>query len=302
MFDFFSIYRRYPYRIPTRTKIFDVLRYSFKIPILEKLLLFKLEKGKQWWRKLIPPLYFYQRGTAKPANRDGINYTLDLSSLIDHSIFFYTLNEPSWNNLLKIVKHDFVVWDVGANIGFLTLNLARACQNGFIHAFEPDSQSFSSLKKNVNQNNFTNISLNQIALGVEPQRATLHKLYVNNPGANRILFQSKRNDIATESVEVTTCDLVMDKLDMHRLDILKIDVEGFELFVLQGANKLIQKFKPILFVELAELNLNEHGLTAKVLIDYIESLGYQVLDAKTMSAIDKQKTNHHTDILCFSKA
>jgi hypothetical protein len=83
---------------------------------------------------------------------------------------------------------------------------------------------------------------------------------------------------------------------------LKIDVEGFEIFVLQGAEKLLQRFKPILFIELAEVNLNEHGFTAKMLIEYVERLNYNVLDAKTMDPLDKLKPNHHTDMLCFSKS
>jgi FkbM family methyltransferase len=300
--EIFSAYRKYPYKIPLRARVFNVVRYFFKISILERLLVINLAKNRNWWKKLIPPLYFYQRGTIRHANRNGINYLLDLSCLIDYSIFFYTLNEPSWNNLLKLIKIDFIVWDVGANVGFLTLNLARACQNGFVYAFEPDSQSFSTLNQNIQRNNFNNISIKQIALGDKPQKATLYKLYANNPGANRILFQAKQGNFENESVEVTTCDLMMDKLSIHRLDLLKIDVEGFELFVLQGGERLLQRFKPILFIELAEVNLNEHGLTAKMLIEYIENLSYSVLDAKTMDSIDKLKANHHTDMICFSKS
>lgn len=301
MFKIITAYRHYPYRIPTRTKVSNVVRYFFKLPLLEKLLVNNLSKGKTWWRKLIPPLYFYRHNEIRKANRNGINYSLDLSCLIDHSIFFYTLNEPSWTNLLKLVKSDFIVWDVGANIGYLTLNFARVCPQGCVYAFEPDSVSFDRLRQNINQNTFSNISITQQALGARREVVTLYKLYHNNPGANRILLSGKQRGYATEKVEVTTGDILMVQLNSHRLDVLKIDVEGFELFVLKGAQGLVQKFRPILFVELAELNLNEHNLTSVMLIECIEKLDYDVIDARTMIPIDKSKSNHHTDVLCFPK-
>src|SRR6187551_370150 len=163
MLKLFSVYKRYPYRIPPRVKFFNVFRFFFKIPFLESFLIYRIGNGNSWWKKLIPPLYFYEQGTLREVRRDGINFSLDISCLINHSIFFYTLREPAWDNLLKVVKQNFKVLDIGANIGFLTLNLARACPDGFVFSFEPDSKTFKALQVNIARNNFSNIATYQIA-------------------------------------------------------------------------------------------------------------------------------------------
>lgn len=301
MIELFSIYKKYPYTIPARVRFFNVFRYFFRKPFLEQILVKQLLAGNLWYRKLIPPVYFYKRDSIRIAQRNGISYKLDVSCLIDHSIFFCTLHEPAWQNLFKILRKDFVVFDIGANIGFLTLNFASACPDGHIFAFEPDSRSFEFLKSNVGLNRFTNISLYKIALGDRSEKMHLYKMYTNNPGANRILPLNAIKDHEQEEIQVTTLDLMTEQLSIHRIDLMKVDVEGFEIFVLQGGKKVIQEWKPILFVELAEVNLKQQGFSARMLVEYIESLNYEVKDAYTMRPLDSGKEDYHTDILCFYK-
>lgn len=301
MVNLFTVYKKYPYRIPVRVRFFNIFRYLFTIRFFENILVYGLSDYKSFWRRLIPPVYLYAQGSMRKAERDGIKFQLDLSRLIDHSAFFKILNEPAWQNLFRIIKPGFVVFDIGANIGFLTLNFARTCHQGRVVAFEPDSQNFERLEHNVKLNDFTNIDLYKLALGSQPESRELYKLYENNPGANRILSGEHHAKFPHEKVSVMTLDRMVEELSLQHLDLLKIDVEGFEMFVLQGAEESIKKWRPILFVELAEVNLNEHGLSARQLIEYIEQLNYDVLDARTMEKIDRSKPDHHTDLICFSK-
>lgn len=299
MLELFTAYKKYPFHVPARVRFFNLFRYFFKIKLLENFLVNQINRGNNWWKKLVPPLYFYPQNTNRRAERNGINYFLDLSCLIDYSIFFRMLKEPSWENLFKVLRPDFVIMDIGANIGFHTLNFAKICSEGFVHAFEPDSKSFKILSTNIELNNFHNVALHPIALGAKEEKLLFYKLYLNNPGANRILAKPPASHFGQAQVDVHTFDHVAEELMLQRLDLIKIDVEGFELFVLQGATSTIKKYRPILFVELAEKNLQEHNLSSLDLINYIESLGYQIIDAKTMTPVDRSTQNHHTDILCF---
>jgi FkbM family methyltransferase len=301
MVNLFTVYKKYPYRIPLRVRFFNTFRFLFTVRFFENLLLRGLSGYKSFWRRLIPPVYLYSAGSMRKAEREGIQFRLDVSRLIDHSVFFKILNEPAWQNLFKIIKPGFVVFDIGANIGFLTLNFARICRQGTVVAFEPDSQNFESLEHNVKLNDFRNVHLRKLALGSQPETRVLYKLYDNNPGANRILSGEQHEDYAHEKVTVMTLDHMVKELSLQQLDLLKIDVEGFEMFVLRGAEESIRKWKPILFVELAEVNLNEHGFSARQLIEYIERLNYDVMDARTMEKIDRSKPDHHTDLICFFK-
>jgi FkbM family methyltransferase len=299
MIGIFSAYKKYPFRIPLRVKFFNLFRYFFQLTFLEHFLLNQIGKGRQWWKKLIPPLYFYPNKSFRIAERDGLVYRLDISCLIDHSIYFYSLKEPAWDNLFSILKKDFVIMDIGANIGFHTLNFARLCNEGHVFAFEPDRISFQMLATNIQQNHFKNVSTFSIALGAHQGKLPFYKMYVNNPGANRILNQPPSSHFGEEWVDVNTCDQLAEQLHFSKLDLIKIDVEGFELFVLEGASKVIEKYKPILFIELAEANLREHDLTPSALVEHIERLGYTIKDAKTMNTLNLSVKNIHTDIICL---
>jgi FkbM family methyltransferase len=299
MLNPFTAYKKYPFKIPARIRFFDLLRYIFTIPPLENLLVSRLEKGSKFWRKFIPPLYFYQQGNFREARRDDINLVLDISHLLDHSVYFYKLNEPAWNTLFSYIQKDFVVLDIGANIGFLTLNFAKRCPQGYVFSFEPDTEQFAALKNNILQNDFENIRIFKNALGAKSGSAALYKLYANNPGSNRILSEKPNPPCQVENVEVLVLDDVFEQVASSRIDVIKIDVEGFEAFVLKGSRKIIEKWKPILFVELSEINLRQNGYSALSLIEIVEDMGYDVKDARTMQSVDRLNKNHSTDILCL---
>jgi FkbM family methyltransferase len=295
----FGVYKRYPFPVPARTKFFNLFRYFFTFSLPEKFLIAQLSKGNStWWPKFIPPIYLHKHGSVRNAQRGQVNFTLDVSNLIDHSIYFFTMNDPAWAQLLKLVKADYHVVDAGANIGYLSMNFAKLCSQGHVYSFEPDSENYRYLKKNKEDNAFQNITLFNKALGAEPGTARLFKLYENNTGANRILNQ---NDSATasETIEIITLDSLKQQGIIQKVDLLKIDVEGYEPFVLQGASEIIRTWHPILFIELAEVNLRQQNYTAKKLIEQVEHLGYHVLDARTMQPVDRTVKEHHTDILCF---
>lgn len=299
MVSFFTVYKTYPFKIPLRVKFFNIFRALFTLSSLERFLIFQLSKKRKGWERLIPPLYFYLHGSVRKAERNGFRYELDISRLIDHSIYFYKLNELTWNVLFDHIKEDSYVIDVGANIGFLSLQFARLCSKGMVFSFEPDSQNFQNLKKNIQLNHFDNVRIYKNALGATAETVTLYKIFENNPGANRILFTRPDMPHEQESIDVLVLDAIADDFNISRMDVMKIDVEGFEIFVLQGARNLIAKWRPILFVELAEVNLRQHGYTALALVEFIEQLDYDVRDARTMQPTDKRKTDYHTDIICF---
>lgn len=301
MLRIFTAYKDYPFHVPLRVRFFNLFRFFFLIPFLERFLITRLQQEKKWWQRLVPPLYFYKAGSIRQAERNHIVYRLDISRLLDHSIYFYKINEPTWENLFKHLNRDFVVLDIGANIGYLSLNFARACSEGFVFSFEPDSQNFKDLQTNIKLNDFENIKIFKKALGEKSGDAVLFKMYPNNPGANRILSTSPEQSCQHENVEVAALDEIDELKSTNRIDLIKIDVEGYEMFVLKGARELIEKWRPLLFVELAEVNLRQQGYSALSLIDFIEELDYEVKDARDLRDIERHKDNHHTDILCLPK-
>lgn len=133
-----------------------------------------------------------------------------------------------------------VVVDAGANIGNHTVFFAGVCGAGQVYSFEPLRETFRLLERNINLNALHNVRPINAALGAQPGYATLKAYNPKNIGGSS-LGGSEEGDY-----RVTT----IDKLDLQRLDFIKIDVEGSHLAVLQGANETIKRCHPLIWVEL----------------------------------------------------
>jgi FkbM family methyltransferase len=158
-----------------------------------------------------------------PEDRNGISPTIGVVGLY----------EPEETELLrKIIRKGAVVVDVGANIGWYTLLSAHlAGETGKIVAFEPEPSAFSLLSKSVKRNGFENVFLfNNCVSDMEGTR----KLWLSkgNLGGHSIVRRASEESVDVEAVTLDTC---LSKLEIQIVDLLKIDVEGAEPEVLEGA-------------------------------------------------------------------
>lgn len=171
-------------------------------------------------------------------------------------------------NRLKINKKDAVVFDVGANFGYLSLVWANSiAQNGKVVAFEPNLNVYKSFKNSVESNNLeSNIQLNNLAVGKEEGSI---ELFLRSTTSNTILPESK--NMHSTSIEMVSLDNFIKRSGIEGCDLVKIDVDGIELDILIGATDLLETFKPIFIVE-------TNG--DKNIIDFFVQRDYQVLDMK----------------------
>jgi len=156
-------------------------------------------------------------------------------------------------NLNQFLKEDSVVFDIGANIGVFTCFSAKLAQRGRIFAFEPVSMVFDILKKNVKD--YENVEIFQLGLGdKEEVKEILIRSW--NPGYSTIedsaIQRPKESFDIKENIKITTLDSITNKLNLKRIDFIKIDVEGYEIEVLKGAIETVKKFRPILGISLHE--------------------------------------------------
>lgn len=148
-----------------------------------------------------------------------------------------------YESILIVNQGATVAVDVGANIGYYTLLLAKVCKK--VYAFEPDKDCFKILEKNVEENNLKNVVLFNKAVGAENKKVGIVK-DKNNFGNSKIDLRSQMSDVRkTELVEcVRLDDVIKDKTDL-----MKIDVQGYEEKVIEGAKKIIEKDSPTIFME-----------------------------------------------------
>ena len=241
--------------------------------------------------KCIPQNYQYLKFSVRKVKRDGIWYELDLSEYMEW-VIYYGLNVENRRDLYCLVKRDMVLFDVGSNIGETLLNFAKLTgENGKVYGFEPVPYSFNKCSNNVSLNRFNNVSVSQIALSNKEETLFFQETNNNNSGG---VFMNKNNTLGSYKVEGITLDAYVERIGMTHLDLIKVDVEGFETNVLKGASETCRKFRPNLFVEVDDVNLKNQGSSASELIALITSYGYQI--SKIESLVSWDQPIYHYDI------
>jgi FkbM family methyltransferase len=153
----------------------------------------------------------------------------------------------------RLVKPQDVVADVGANIGLTTMLFSALARQ--VVSFEPSPSTYSLLRMNVEQNGLKNVSLVNAGLGSKAERSTITFSTTNRSGGFVSDQVQPRGGHVTEQIEICRLDDIWSK-HSPSLDFLKVDVEGFELSVLEGARSVIALCRPTVALELNHWCLN----------------------------------------------
>src|SRR5688572_14775130 len=161
--------------------------------------------------------------------------TVGLRDLLSRKFY-----KPEFEAMKNLVKTNSVVFDVGANIGLHSAYLSRLLAGtGYIHAFEPVPKTFHMLRETLALNQIDNVVSNMMALG--DKQATLEmQVFEDQFSAWNTFGHPKFDDAkptATINVRTTTLDAYCDEHGVTDIQFLKIDVEGYELEVLEGAKQ-----------------------------------------------------------------
>jgi len=138
--------------------------------------------------------------------------------------------------------------DVGAHLGRFTLRAANLVgENGQVVALEPDQRVFQRLMENVELNNMHNV----IALPIAASNGNFlaHFKLSNSSGWSSLTDMHKETVVAEVPIPAFTLDTLVESLELRRVDLVKIDVEGAEDEVLEGAAELLEVFRPALLIE-----------------------------------------------------
>lgn len=196
--------------------------------------------------------------------------------------------EPEVTSVLaSILKEGDTFFDVGANLGYYTLLASkRVGFRGHVHSFEPAPRQFEHLSLNVRINQATNIILNNVALAdASGEREMLFSLGWNQ-GTHS--FGATEGTTAKGFVKCRTIDEYVATNAIERIDALKVDVEGAELLVFQGAEKTIQSFEiPVIFFEACEHHARAVGNSTIELKRYLRQLGYGIFRLNSDSGLER---------------
>ena len=226
---------------------------------------------KHWRKKLRPPRWV----SLKVDN--SISMRVDISKAIGAAFYwmgFHELNE--WRFLHRFLRPDMVLADVGANQGEFTLFAAKRLTAGQVISFEPVQSLFRQLQENVSLNQFKNVSVFNVGLSNQKGRIPVY-MASDEAGENEGLasiFQSADRNRLVEEIELEMLDTLTERLRLSRLDFIKIDVEGAELMVLQGARRTIEKFQPVVMLEITSATYAAAGYSTDDVLNFFRGLNY----------------------------
>ncbi len=211
---------------------------------------------------------------------DGLRIYLYPGNETSRAIFltgYYEPNEFYW--LEKILKAGMTFIDVGANIGLYTLFAAkRVGPYGVVIAIEPSSREFARLKAHVELNRLSNVHLLQAAVSSCPGEADLLVATEEQSGHNTLGgfgYDSVRPQ-GKERVRVERLDDIVQQIGLQQVDVIKMDVEGAEFLVLQGATQTLRLFHPIVLMELSDRTLRHQGCHSGQIWEFLTQEGYRI--------------------------
>ena len=173
--------------------------------------------------------------------------------------------------LKQIVKPGFVCIDIGANVGYYSSFLSLFAGNeGHVYAVEPVALFAKIFRKNTVRFGLNNITLYQTALGGSNGKVTMGTPVIDGVlrhGLTSVVNEDQAKGMYTYEVPLQVPDELF--ANLNRLDFIKCDVEGYEIYLFPHCMKTIERFKPIIQIEISTME------NRKQIFSLLEPLGYK---------------------------
>jgi FkbM family methyltransferase len=198
--------------------------------------------------------------------------------------WFYVEDESTIENMLHMPSYEPVSWvapmpgnvliDVGAHIGWYTIQACRAVGRfGKVIALEPDQSNRQQLERNLSLNHIGNYTIVPLAAWSKTESIRW--------SPSEVSVWNKIDEVkGSETIEAVSLDDVVRRLSVPQVDWIKMDIEGAEVAALEGARETLQRFHPVLFIEVHE--------TLEELKNLLFSIGYSIQRA----AFDRPPDHH----------
>lgn len=170
------------------------------------------------------------------------------------------------------------VVDIGANMGWYSINIAKTFPNCQVHAFEPIPKTYAFLEQNIRLNGIGNIHPHPFGLSSERKELTFY-FYPEGSGNASSANLSERADAELITCHVERLDDFVQASGLH-VDFIKCDVEGAELFAFQGGKETLKREKPIVFTEMLRKWAAKFNYHPNEIIVLFSSIGYRCFYVK----------------------
>lgn len=175
----------------------------------------------------------------------------------------------------KLLKNERVVFvDIGANLGWYSLLVKSLNPSSIVYAFEPMAWVREKLHQNLQRNGFSDVKIESCALGASSATRRIYS-YLGNDGMHTLWPVKEWGAEPGQEVKIEVLDSYTEQLNEKNLPILlKLDVEGSELNVLQGCNNLLSGGNVQMIIEINETMLSAAGNSVEELFEFLRSFGF----------------------------
>lgn len=175
-----------------------------------------------------------------------------------------------------------VCLDIGANLGEVTLHLAMIVgPEGKVLSFDPNPIAFRRLKEHVSANHLDAV-VTCLPIALSNATGELQLSMPDESESNQGLGSVVNNQLPgvshTVSVKTVTLDDIVEEYGLTRIDLIKIDTQGAEPLILDGATKVLNRFSPDILMEISPSDLRHLGMTSRDLLKKIEEFGYLIFE------------------------
>lgn len=200
----------------------------------------------------------------------GYRVRLDLRNHIERSAYLGVYEPWETRAARSYLKPGMTFFDVGANVGYYTLLASQAVGSaGLVYAFEPGTYPFERLSETLKANRIENVRAVKLALGAEDGEAEIGPFAEHNRTSNMIAGRG-------EHVTVTTVDRFVERHAIGRIDFLKMDVDGFEPFIIEGGRRaLTSGAVRAILCEFCPEWLAHSGLTSQDVFNTLVGMGFR---------------------------
>ena len=252
---------------------------------------FRLKK----WR----PVRYFRR---KLFNYVENNFKKTYVELKDRKLFLpdgdpsrYSLREQPKifdNFILSNVKSGDVVVDIGANIGYYTILMSKLVGNsGKVYAFEPGSENFELLSKNIKKNNCTNVILENKTVSNETKTSVF---YVSTKASSdHRIFQTKTNQKSKE-IEQIDLDSYFEKIN-SKVDFVKCNIQGADFLAFKGMSRIVKNNDVKIMIEFSPHNMLQANLSSEEFAKALYDSDFDVFELNTIS--NQKKLIHFNDLI-----
>ena len=176
----------------------------------------------------------------------GIIYEGNSGDGMDRNLLRYGWYEKQETFFLRDVSKGGVFLDIGANVGFYSLYMARHAKA--VHAFEPWEPALKKFRTAVDRNGIRNIVIHPVGLGETREVLSYQEPEGENTGIGSFAFVDKEG--AHKQLQIVTGDEALKEAGFYDVELIKMDIEGFERSALRGLQNTLKRSRPIVVFEL----------------------------------------------------